>query len=103
MLEVSAKIQLTISINNQLTIGDQAMLCMEKVWLMRLHINWECTMIIVRSMGVQGLQDRLLMIAMEKGSCLMVTILESGRAAVKLILKLITVRKRIIGACKVYQ
>lgn len=100
-LELSAKIQLTISINNQLTIGDQAMLCMEKAWLMKLHINLEFTMIIVRLMEVQDLQDHLPMIAMEKDSCLMVTILESGQAVVKLILKHITVRKRITGACKI--
>jgi hypothetical protein len=60
-------------------------------------------MIIAQSMGVQDLQARLPMIAMEKGSCLMVTIIESGQAAVKPILKHITARKRITGAWKVYQ
>lgn len=100
-LELSAKIQLTISINNQLIIGDQAMLCMEKALLMRLHTSWEFTMIIVRLMGVQDLQDHLPMIAMEKVSCLMVTILEFGQAVVNLILKRITVRKRITGAWKI--
>ena len=102
-LELSAEIPLTISINNQLTIGDQATLCMEKAWLMKLHINLEFTMIIVRLMGVQDLQDHLPMIAMEKVSCLMVTILEFGQAVVKLISKHITARNRITGACKVYQ
>ena len=52
MLELSAKIQLTIGINNQLTFGEQVMLFLEKFLLTRLGTSWEYTMIMIQEMGV---------------------------------------------------
>jgi len=46
------------------------------------------------------IQTRLPIIAMEKVSCLIITILELGQAAVKPILKPTTLHKRIIGVCQ---
>ena len=65
-LELSAKIQLSMSINDQSTIGEQAMLCLEKAWLMRLRTSKEYTMVMIQEMGILEIGNHLPIIATEK-------------------------------------